>query len=62
MTTQTKALITVGIFAVFYAVIPVRLTAPIVIYAILRKPAWVTDLIRHIYGAGALVRKETESR
>lgn len=50
MTTKTKALITLGILAVFDTVIPVPITALIVIYAILQKPPWVTDLVRDIYG------------
>ncbi|MFQ6024881.1 MAG: hypothetical protein ACE5NW_19400 [Acidiferrobacterales bacterium] len=50
MTTKTKALITVGILAVFDTVIPVPVTALIVIYAILQKPPWVTDLIRDLIG------------
>jgi hypothetical protein len=44
MTTETKALITVAILAVFDTVIPVPLTALIVIYAIIQRPAWVIGL------------------
>jgi hypothetical protein len=51
MTTETKALITVAILAVFDTVIPVPLTALIVIYAIIQRPRWVTDLIHDVYGA-----------
>jgi hypothetical protein len=50
MTTKTKALITLGILAVFDTVIPVPITALIVIFAIVQKPPWATDLIRDIYG------------
>lgn len=49
MTTKTKALITLGILAVFDAVIPVPITALIVIFAIVRKPPWAVDLVRDIY-------------
>ncbi len=62
MTTKTKALIAVGILAVFDTVIPVPITALIVIYAILQRPPWVTDLIRDVYGAQASERKESETR
>jgi hypothetical protein len=41
----------VGVLAVLDTVIPVPFTALIVIYAILQKPPWVTDLIRDVYGA-----------
>ncbi len=62
MTTKTKALITVGILAVFDTVIPVPITALIVIYAIIQKPPWVTDLIRDVYDIKASGGKESESR
>lgn len=62
MTTKTKALITVGILAVFDTVIPIPFTALIVIYAILQKPPWVTDLIHDVYGAQAPGRKESGPR
>ncbi len=62
MATKTKALIMVGILAVFDTVIPVPFTALIVIYAILQKPPWVTDLIRDVYSAQASGRKESEPR
>ena len=50
MSTKTKVLITLAILAVFDTVIPVPITALIVIYAILQKPPWAIDLIRDIYG------------
>ncbi len=62
MTTKTKALITVGILAVFDTVIPIPFTALIVIYAILQKPRWVTDFIHDVYGAQVSGEKESEPR
>lgn len=50
MSTKTKVLITLAILAIFDTVIPVPITALIVIYAILQRPPWATDLIRDIYG------------
>jgi hypothetical protein len=50
MSTKTKVLITLAILAIFDTVIPVPITALIVIYVILQKPPWATDLIRDIYG------------
>jgi hypothetical protein len=58
MTTKTKALIVVGILAVFDTVIPVPFTALIVIYAILQRPPWATDLVHDVYFG----RKESEPR
>ncbi len=62
MTTKTKALIAVGILAVFDTVIPIPITALIVIYAILQRPPWITDLIHEVYGAQASGSKESEPR
>ena len=56
MTTKTKALITLGILAVFDTVIPIPITALIVIYAIIQRPPWVTELIHGVYGAQATNR------
>ena len=50
MTTKTKVLIALGILAVFDTVIPVPITALIVIFAIVQKPPWAVDLVRDIYG------------
>ena len=50
MTTKTKALIALGILAIFDTVIPVPITALIVIFAIVQKPPWAVDLVRDIYG------------
>jgi hypothetical protein len=50
VTTKTKALITLGILAVFDTVIPIPITALIVIFAVAQKPPWATDLVRDIYG------------
>ena len=61
MTTKTKALITVGILAVFDTVIPVPFTALIVIYVIVQRPPWAIDFIHDIYGQ-ASERKESEPR
>lgn len=49
MTTKTKALIALGILAVIDTVVPVPVTALIVIYAILQRPPWVADLIHDVY-------------
>ena len=56
MTTKTKALITLGILAVFDTVIPIPITALIVIYAIIQRPPWVTELIHGVYDAQATNR------
>jgi hypothetical protein len=50
MSTKTKVLIALAILAIFDAVIPVPIAALVVIYAILQKPPWATDLVRDIYG------------
>ena len=50
MSTKTKVLITLAILAIFDTIIPVPITALIVIYAVLQKPSWATDLIDDIYG------------
>ena len=50
MSTKTKVLIALAILAIFDTVIPVPITALIVIYAVLQKPPWVTELIDDIYG------------
>lgn len=58
MTTKTKALIALGVLAVLDTVIPVPVTALIVIYAILQRPPWVTDFIHDVH----FDRKESEPR
>jgi hypothetical protein len=50
MSTKTKALIALGILAVFDTAIPFPITALIVIFAIAQKPPWAVDLVRDIYG------------
>jgi len=50
MSTKTKALIALFILAIFDTVIPVPITALIVIFAILQKPPWALDLARDIFG------------
>ena len=59
MTTKTKTLIALIILAVVDTVIPIPLTALIVIYAIMQKPPWVTGVIRGIYG-GAEINQPRE--
>jgi hypothetical protein len=57
MTTKTKALIALAILAVVDTVIPIPITALIVIYAIVQRPPWATELIHGVYGAQATNRR-----
>jgi hypothetical protein len=56
MTTKTKALIALAFLAILDTVIPIPITALIVIYAIIQRPPWVTEFIHDVYGAQATNR------
>ena len=49
MKTSNKILIYLILFAVFDTVIPIPITAIIMIYVLLEKPAWFENLVRQIY-------------
>jgi hypothetical protein len=51
MTLKTKILICLLVFAVIDTVIPVPLTAILLIYVLLEKPAWFQKLVHEIYGS-----------
>jgi hypothetical protein len=49
MKTSSKTLIYLILFAIFDTVIPVPITAIILIYVLLEKPDWFESLVRQIY-------------
>ena len=49
MKADHKVLIYLIIFAIFDTVIPVPLTAIVLIYVLLQKPDWFADLVGQIY-------------
>ena len=51
MKTKTKTLLYISILALLDMVIPIPFTALILIYVILEKPLWFTDLYNEIYKA-----------
>jgi hypothetical protein len=51
MNTNTKTLIYLVVLAVFDLVIPIPITAGILIYVFLVKPPWFRDLVSEIYAS-----------
>jgi len=51
MKTTNKILICLIIFAIIDTVIPIPLTALLLIYVLKEKPAWFKNLVTRIYGA-----------
>ncbi len=52
MTSKTKCLLSLTGLALADIVIPVPVTALVLIYVVLEKPPWFSALVREIYGAG----------
>jgi len=51
MKTKNKLLIFLITFAIIDTVIPIPLTALLLIYVLTEKPQWFKDLVTRIYGA-----------
>jgi hypothetical protein len=51
MALKTKILIFLIVFALIDTVIPIPLTAILLIYALLEKPPWFRNLVREVYDA-----------
>ena len=51
MSTYTKTLLYLVILAVIDTVIPLPITAGILIYVLLNKPPWFRDLVTKIYAS-----------
>ena len=49
MKTKTKTLMYISILALLDMIIPIPFTALILIYVILEKPTWFSDLFNEIY-------------
>ncbi len=49
MKTETKILIYLIIFAIFDLIIPIPITAVILIYVLFEKPIWFKDYVMDIY-------------
>jgi len=50
MKTSTRVILYLIMFAVIDTVIPVPITALILIYVVLERPPWFRDLVSEIYG------------
>lgn len=50
MSSKTKVLITLIGLSIVDIVIPVPIVALILIYVVLQKPSWFTEMVRDIYG------------
>jgi hypothetical protein len=51
MTLKTKILIYITILAVFDTIIPIPMTAFVLIYVLYQKPQWFRDWVYKIYGS-----------
>ena len=49
MKTNTKILIYLAVLALIDIIIPVPITALVLVYVVLEKPAWFSDLVAGIY-------------
>jgi hypothetical protein len=52
MRPKTQILIGLIVLGLIDVVIPVPITAGILIYVVLQRPTWFTDMVRDIYHAG----------
>ncbi len=52
MTAKTKCILSLTGLALIDIVIPIPVTALVLIYVVLEKPAWFSALVGEIYGAG----------
>ena len=50
MSAKTQALITLIALGIVDIVLPVPIVALILIYVVLQRPTWFTDMVRDIYG------------
>ena len=51
MSVKNQALVGLIILSIIDTVIPIPFTALVLIYVILQKPAWFTNMVRDIYDA-----------
>ena len=51
MRTKTQVLVTLIGLSVIDIVIPIPIVALILIYVVLQKPSWFTEMVRDIYGS-----------
>jgi hypothetical protein len=51
MSTKTQILAGLIILSIADALIPIPFTALILIYVVVQKPAWFTDMVRDVYGS-----------
>ena len=51
MSIKTQVWVGLIVLGIVDAVIPIPFTALILIYVVVQKPAWFTDMVRDIYGA-----------
>ncbi len=49
MKTSTKILISLAVLALVDTVIPVPITALVLVYVVLEKPVWFSDLVAGLY-------------
>ena len=50
MSPKTRVLVNLIALSIIDVVIPLPIVACILIYVVLRRPAWFTDMVRDIYG------------
>ncbi len=51
MSPKTQVLITLIALALIDVILPVPIVALILIYVVLQRPTWFTDMVRDIYGS-----------
>ena len=51
MSAKTQVLITLSALSIVDIIIPVPIVGLILIYVVLQRPAWFTEMVRDIYGA-----------
>ncbi len=51
MNTKTNVLLTLIALSVIDAIIPIPLTGLLLIYIVVQKPSWFSNIVRHIYAA-----------
>ena len=49
MNTKTKTVIVVIVLGIIDMVIPIPILGVILLYVVLQRPPWVTDVVREIY-------------
>ena len=50
MSAKTQALLTLSALGIIDIVLPIPIVALILIYGVLQRPTWFTEIVRDIYG------------